>query len=441
MATDASLGDILAGAAGRPVNRVALNATIQQGQALAGLRTAQTEDALMKAAEMRDQQGANDRLEDSLFNVLTATGDPNARQHAKYGRDVMVGGHGNALQAEQAFGDILKNVNTQTLSDPSKLGSPAQTAAQQGIQGKVATPFAVPENYGVLPGQTPPDVMQSPQGAAHTAQTKAMTAEDIARAEEAHAKAQQATTGVQTGMSPADLHNAALVVMADPSKMSQYATYGKEGQAIRTAVNHQIAQELNEAGMTAEDMIRQRALAKANVGAAGQAAKQAATLDAYMPLVRSNGERVLELINSISQHDADLPLINGYERSIGRALNDDDKAELHSVITGFQAELGRMLTAGPTMNGVVSDHARQEAAGMAPETMSASQAKRIVNRIFVEMGIRRQGVQNALDESVGNQAAATTAGKGKAAPQGGAGSQPQTGGAISLDEYLKSKGF
>jgi len=59
------------------------------------------------------------------------------------------------------------------LSDPNQLGTPAQTAAQQGIEGKVATPLAMHPEYTTLPGAFAPQVQQTPQGAATTAATNA----------------------------------------------------------------------------------------------------------------------------------------------------------------------------------------------------------------------------------------------------------------------------
>jgi len=89
------------------------------------------------------------------------------------------------------------------------------------------------------------------------------------------------------------------------------------------------------------------------------------------------------------------------------------------------------------MNGVISDAARHEISGMAPENMTTSQARRVINRINVETGIRRQSVQNALVGSANEQLPVTAQpapGASPAAP--GASAAP-----IPLDQYLKSKGY
>ena len=387
------LADVLSGAAGAPVNRPALNAFVANSQATNGLRSAQTEDALLNAQRAQDEQTAAGQLEDAFIKTGARPADAHlmavaARMHA-----------GSAVNAM----DMFKAHNAMTLGDPSLLGTPDQTAAQQALSGKVAEPVALPNNYTTLPGAAPVNPQQSPQGAAQTAQTRALTGLDVARAEDEHAKAKNAAT--LSTLDPATLDEAARVTMADPSKMSTYAGYGASGQKNKDAINNRRAQILNQAGMTPDDMIQSRAVAKASVGAAGQAAKQQQTLDAFMPLIKANGDRVLQLMDQIDATGGppDEPIINGFSRLLGRQLNSEDLAELHSVMTGYQAEVGRLLAAGPSMNGVISDHARDMVNGMAPENMSATQARRVINRIDTEVNIRHQGVHNSLNEAASAQ--------------------------------------
>ena len=63
------LGDLLAGIGGANINRPAMGASIANGQAIASLRTAQTENALLTAQQARDEadarvQGTSDRREE-----------------------------------------------------------------------------------------------------------------------------------------------------------------------------------------------------------------------------------------------------------------------------------------------------------------------------------------------------------------------------------------
>lgn len=387
------LADLLSGAAGAPVNRPQLSAFVANSQATNSLRSAQTEEALLAAQRAQEEQIAAGQLEDAFVKSGSRPADAHlmavaARMHA-----------GSAVNAM----DMFKAYNATVLGDPSKLGTNDQTAAQQAIQGKVAEPVALPNTFTTLPGAAPVVPQQSPQGAAQTKQTQALTGLDIARAEDEHAKAKNALT--VTTLSPQTLEEAARVTMADPSKMSTYAGYGASGQKNKDAINNYRAQMLNDAGMSTDDMIQRRAITKASVGAAGQAAKQMQTLDAFMPLIKANGDRINELLDHIdaSGGGIDEPIVNGMERMLGRKLNSDDLTELHSVFTGYQAEVGRLLAAGPSMNGVISDHARDLVNGMAPENMSASGARRVLNRIDTEIGIRHKGVANSLNEAANAQ--------------------------------------
>lgn len=170
-----SLFDTLAGAAGHAVNRPALDAAVMQGQALAGLRTAQTDEAIGNARRTQEELKAHDDLENSLGSVLGADGKPAmAPSQAHLAANLMIGHFGDAKTAMSALGDVQSNANRATLSDPNQLGTAAQTAAQQGIEGKVATPFAVPNEYATLPGAVAPQVQQTPLGAADTQQKQAL---------------------------------------------------------------------------------------------------------------------------------------------------------------------------------------------------------------------------------------------------------------------------
>jgi len=434
------LFDALSGAAtGHAMNRQGLEAAVANSQTINGLRSAQTENALLNAQKAREEQDANSRLETNLGGLFS--GDPQRESKARAAADVVKGG-GSAVQALQMLNDVQQNQFRQTMGDPNQLNQASQTAAAQGISGKLVEPGVAHDNM-IVPAGVTPNIQQSPQGAAHTAQTQALTGEAVARAEEAHARAKQASTiGSTGGLDPDAVHAGAMVVMADPSKMSQYAGFGQSGQAIKTNINNHIAKMLHDSGMQPEDMIRQRAIAKASVGSTAQAAKQAETLDAFTPLVRSNGDRILQLLSQVGQDGGDVPVVAGLSRAAGRNLGSDDLAELHSVFGTYHNEIGRLLAAGPTMNGVISDTARREMQGMAPENMTTNQARRVINRINTEIGIRRASVQGAIESGANAQLPVTSL------PSGGAGSAPAEGGApaaapaaIPLDQYLKSKGY
>ena len=82
------------------------------------------------------------------------------------------------------------------------------------------------------------------------------------------------------------------------------------------------------------------------------------------------------------------------------------------MLTTFQAEAARIIS-DPNMKGVVSDAARHEIQSMSPDNMSVAQARRVINRIFVEMDLRKQNVDNVLSGATGN---AVVGGKPPAEP-------------------------
>lgn len=168
MADTQGLFDALSGAAGHPVNRPALNAYITQGQAMAGLRTAQTQEALLNAQRMQEQEDMRQRLQDTLVQNGMKPSD------AAQATNITVQNGGDLEKAIQAAQAQRKLANTDIVSDPHQLNTPAQTAAFQGLSGKPLDYQNVPGNYAVAPGITPPNVMQTPQAAATTGEQNAL---------------------------------------------------------------------------------------------------------------------------------------------------------------------------------------------------------------------------------------------------------------------------
>jgi hypothetical protein len=168
MADKQSLFDALAGSAGHPVNRPALNAYITQGQAMAGLRSAQTEEALLNAQRAQEEQDANSQLESAYVGMGMKPSDAHAAAL------ISISNHGNAQQALQALQEQRRLAATDVVGDVSKLNTPEQTAAFQQLSGKPLDFKAVPDQYAVEPGITPPVVHASPLGAAKTGEQNAL---------------------------------------------------------------------------------------------------------------------------------------------------------------------------------------------------------------------------------------------------------------------------
>lgn len=203
---------------------------------------------------------------------------------------------------------------------------------------------------------------------------------------------------------PALRRTAAVVVASDPARMRDYATFGAAGQGIRTQINQEIGALKKETGMSDGDFVSARARAKADASNLTKLTAQNAQIQQAEGLLKANGQRVLDLIEMVDQ--TGIPLIEGFRRSAKAKAGGVNEAELRSVVQTFQTEAARLLTSGPTMNGVISDGARHELASMVPDSMSAAQAKRVINRIFTEADIR----QKLNEDQIGKAASGTVVG-------------------------------
>lgn len=172
----AGLGDMLAGIGGAPVNRPALSAFVANSQATNGLRTAQTEEALLNAQNTRDEMAAKDRVEGSLGDFLSAQNDPHPKEHAALISNVMRSKYGNFKESEAGLQDAIKNGGLQTMMDPN--ASPnARTQADQTINPG-ANPYQIDQGQLIPRFQgdvNHPTVVQTP-GSTATQQSQLETA-------------------------------------------------------------------------------------------------------------------------------------------------------------------------------------------------------------------------------------------------------------------------
>jgi hypothetical protein len=160
-----ALFDALAGAGGHPVDRPALDAYVATSQATNGLRSAQTDQALVNAQRMQQQE-----QEKANFKAkFGATPNPVDGRLPDPATVELVGSAVGAGMPIQNLGELLsgnyKSMAQNTLGSPDS--TPEQrTLAQQMYEGKVALPYAVPKEYSTLPGGAVPNVQQTPLGIA-----------------------------------------------------------------------------------------------------------------------------------------------------------------------------------------------------------------------------------------------------------------------------------
>ena len=119
--TTASPLDSLAGAFGHGVDRPQLNMQVATAQAMNGLRSAQTEDALLKAQNSISEQGARQELETNLTALYKSQGmdDYTAGTHAKAMAGVMNAGFGNYQQANEGWKNGVSAMQQETVGNPN----------------------------------------------------------------------------------------------------------------------------------------------------------------------------------------------------------------------------------------------------------------------------------------------------------------------------------
>jgi hypothetical protein len=166
-----SLFDTLAGGFGHGVDRPALESFVANSQSINGLRTAQTEEALNNAQKQQEEMQAHADLESSLAGVVGDDGKPLlAPSQAHLVANELKGHFGDAKNVMEALRQTQIAHNTGVESNPANLSTPAMTAAVAGNTDKLPETVAVPHEYAVPAGVTPPVVQQTPLGAAQTAQ-------------------------------------------------------------------------------------------------------------------------------------------------------------------------------------------------------------------------------------------------------------------------------
>ena len=197
---------------------------------------------------------------------------------------------------------------------------------------------------------------------------------------------------------PMTRRRAALSLMSDPTKIRELASFGEGGQEIRNILQKEMTQIQKETGMTPGDFIRIRAMSAANTKNLNTLVAQEGQVGQAVTLAKANGQRALELINKID--DTGVPIIEGARRAAARGVGGVNEAELKTVLVGFQSEVARLLSGHPEMRGQITNELRTEIEQMTPANMTAAQAKRVINRLFVELDVRQQAVEDAINNAV-----------------------------------------
>lgn len=304
MALGDNILDLVSGAGGHVVNRPALSAAVMQGQAMAGLRTAQTEDALLNAQKMREEQDAGDKIEGDYATAKRPDGSQlytpsEARQMANQQKFT----HGSFKEAMDAKRLQDANAEHATIADATAQPD-ARLAAAQSVDPN-SNPYQVAGDQ-LIPrfspnSQTaPPNVFQTPVSQSNIGKNDA----------EANLKNAEATnpTAFHPGatiLSPGQVQTRAQMIangqapMPSPYEWSKNPKLASDTVTAALALNPNISQNFqSQIASTIKDF--------AGGGKNGQALTGYRTVDAHAALLKDSIEALqngdVQGINNITNH-------------------------------------------------------------------------------------------------------------------------------------------
>jgi hypothetical protein len=400
MAGGQGLADLLSGAAGAPVNRPQLNAFVANSQATNGLRSAQTEEALLNAQRAQEEQQAGSDLEEGIRQAYPNL--PPSQVHLiALTTKMHTGSFVNAI-------DLFKAQNAMTLSDPNQLNTPAQTAAAQGMSGKLEGPQPLPPQYSLPAGVMSPQTGQSSQGVANVAATTALAGLN------AHKDADPAAFRAQTFGATSPDGQAALTKAV------------QEGRLDPTRINSRTAPILAQMELQTPGMNFNRLHADAALQSNATFQQKAMSVD-MLPGLLSNVTSLGKKLNGGTGYN-DLKTVGMMQQFMNGQTNDPDYTEY------MTARNDTLLRLASVMRGTgMSDQAHTaEVEAMAPTLAPYALDAWLKGQMSVVTPLlARQNRITHLGEPGGGTAPL-------AAPQGAA---PAGGAApMSLDDYLKSQG-
>jgi hypothetical protein len=158
------LGDILAGFGGHPVDRQGLNTGIAQAQALNGLRSAQTMDAMANARKAQDEAGVSESKQAAQKQMSTYLTNlfPGHADIAEAISNSFAAGGGNMQQLAESFDKIQDLINQHTITDPGASQQDKYNAGQ-ALEKKYG-PINVPNSF-IDPNNPTAGPQLSPSGA------------------------------------------------------------------------------------------------------------------------------------------------------------------------------------------------------------------------------------------------------------------------------------
>ena len=399
------LGDLFAN-----VNRPQLNAFVANSQARNGLLSAQTQDAMIKAAQAQEEQGAREKI----FDDFVANGAKPSE--AMLARDIGVGALGNAETMTKVIGQL----KTAYGATPAE-----QVQGQELTEGKIAGPVQTPPNYQMPPGSPLANVpvQQSPEALAQTANFQAL-----------------AGLNTHKNMSPQDFRNAPIFGTLSDQGKDALTQAVAEGRLDPTRVNARTAPILAQIEMNAPGTNFNRLHADAALQANATFQQRAMSVD-MLPGLLQHVTQLGKQLNDGAGY-SDLKTVGQMQQFLNGQLNDPAYTEY------MTARNDTLLRLASVMRGVgMSDQAhRAEVEAMAPTLApfaldawlkgQMSVVKPLLDRQnrITHLGEPGQGTPTLGSAPTGGAAAAPAAGPaplGSAPPGAGGYGAPPVGGAAA----------
>lgn len=423
MADTQGLFDLLSGAANPSgaLERPKIDAFVANSQAANGLRSAQTENALLTAQRSLEEAQSRKELNQYFVNSGMKQSD------ADLATDIAGAGLGNFSQIMEGLRTGHKLQGDYVLGDPTQLGTPAATAAGQVVQGKPADPFTtVPEQYAPTPGVPTPPVVESPMGQAKIDASNALAG---LHGTQAHNAANPDATSLNddaafnaairynsTGTMPTLGGNSAI---GDRRKILQFAanltmnpgwsppSWSADGSPGATPPQHPTAAQATAPVVTA-------ATNKANTSSLMDMTKRTAIADSSEQTAAANLKLAQHYLTNTDQTGS--PLINSVLNKIKSGImGDPDVSAYTNALTTAANEYARVVSMATGAQGI-TDAARKEGQALFNSNLAPDQIAANIKVALKEMGNRtgsmhtqihllQQGIAGGADTSAAPPAA------------------------------------
>jgi hypothetical protein len=462
------LFDTLSGAFGHGVDRPALNAFVANSQATNGLRSAQTTEALNNAQQQQEEQQARSTLESTIAGVLGDDGKPLVSPSAaRFVAQEQIAKMGSAQQVMAALREAQQAHNTGIASDPSKLGTPAATAAIQGNTNKLAEPIAAPASgeYSLPAGLPQPNFQETPQGAAKLTDIQAQAGQRGALAQKALLQPEGSTLSDDAAYNGAVKYNSfgqlpslgmGASAAADRKKMLNFAamlshdpnwhppSWDAQGAAPPAGATPAapgatpalaggqpvIAPTGHPTLQNAQDTAANPADAKAQTSTLTDMTKRTSLADAAEQTALKNLQIARETLASADQTGS--PLANTIQNKVRQGLFGDPQVSAYqNAISTARNEYARVISMATGATGI-TDYAMKEGQKLFPDDLAPAQFESNFSVAQREMANRTA----SMHDQIANAKNTLHGGSAPVAPSSGA----PSGTVMSLDDYLKTQG-